>query len=89
MDIREKNDMNIATNKKTGQQVIYLNNAWVPIEDTASNATGGRAYFAAGKWHTDETSKQREVQNLVENTLGSNTTPKQSLPKRSLLGAIS
>jgi len=89
MDIREKNDMNIATNKKTGQQVIYLNNAWVPIEDTASNATGGRAYFAAGKWHTDETSKQREVQNLVENTLGSNTTPKQSLPNRSLLGAIS
>jgi hypothetical protein len=43
-----------ATNPETGERVILVGNAWQPIEKSATNDTGAKAYLSGGKWHTEE-----------------------------------
>lgn len=40
-----------ATNKETGEQVVFLDGEWVPVERTATNKeTGEKRLFAKGAW---------------------------------------
>lgn len=43
-----------ATNPKTGEQAALVNNQWLPIEETATNKEGKKAYRIGGKWMVDE-----------------------------------
>lgn len=43
-----------ATNPDTGERVVLIGDAWQPIEKSATNESGAKAYLAGGKWHTDE-----------------------------------
>lgn len=47
-----------ATNPDTGERVILIGDAWQPIEKSATNESGAKAYLAGGKWHTDETTSE-------------------------------
>jgi hypothetical protein len=42
-----------ATNPETGARVALVGDTWTPIEQTASNDKGEKAYLIAGKWITD------------------------------------
>lgn len=43
-----------ATNPKTGERVILINNEWKPVEQSATNPQGVKAYKVGGSWLTDE-----------------------------------
>jgi hypothetical protein len=43
-----------ATNPKTGERAALVDGKWLPIEDTATNAEGKKAYRIGGKWMLDE-----------------------------------
>jgi hypothetical protein len=47
-----------ATNPDTGDRVILIGDAWQPIEKSATNEAGAKAYLAGGKWHTDDTASE-------------------------------
>lgn len=44
-----------ATNPKTGERVILINDEWKPVEQSATNQQGVKAYKVGGAWLTDET----------------------------------
>jgi len=44
-----------ATNPETGDRVILIGDAWQPIEKSATNEAGAKAYLSGGKWHTEDT----------------------------------
>jgi len=44
-----------ATNPETGERIVLIGDSWQPIEKSASNESGAKAYLAGGKWHTEET----------------------------------
>lgn len=43
-----------ATNPDTGERVVLIGDAWQPIEKSATNESGAKAYLAGGKWHTED-----------------------------------
>lgn len=43
-----------ATNPDTGERVVLIGNAWQPIEKSATNESGTKAYLTGGKWHTED-----------------------------------
>ena len=43
-----------ATNPDTGERVVLIGDAWQPIEKSASNESGSKAYLVGGKWHTED-----------------------------------
>ena len=43
-----------ATNPDTGERVVLVGDAWQPIEKSATNESGAKAYLAGGKWHTED-----------------------------------
>ena len=47
-----------ATNPDTGERVVLIGDAWQPIEKSATNDSGAKAYLAGGKWHTDEAASE-------------------------------
>jgi len=47
-----------ATNPDTGERVVLIGDAWQPIEKSATNESGAKAYLAGGKWHTDEAASE-------------------------------
>lgn len=47
-----------ATNPDTGERVVLIGDAWQPIEKSATNESGAKAYLAGGKWHTDEATSE-------------------------------
>lgn len=46
-----------ATNPDTGERVILVDNEWKPVEQSATNKQGVKAYKVGGAWLTDETPK--------------------------------
>ena len=46
--------MQTATNQETGQKVAFVGGEWKPIEQTATNAQGVKAYLVGGAWMQDE-----------------------------------
>lgn len=46
--------MTTATNPETGEVVILVGSEWKPVERTATNEKGEKAYLAAGQWITDK-----------------------------------
>lgn len=46
-------ELQTATNPKTGEVVVLVNNQWVKAESVASNEAGEKAYLVGGKWITD------------------------------------
>jgi len=44
-----------ATNPDTGERVVLIGDAWQPIEKSATNEAGAKAYLSGGKWHTENT----------------------------------
>src|SRR6185369_10772691 len=45
--------MPTATNPETGEKVILVGQDWVPVEKTATNDKGEKAYLAGGQWRSD------------------------------------
>jgi hypothetical protein len=45
--------MQTATNTKTGEVAVLVDNKWVKAESVASNDKGEKAYLVGGKWLTD------------------------------------
>jgi hypothetical protein len=43
-----------ATNAKTGERVVLVDNQWQPITQSATNKEGVKAYLVNDKWLTDE-----------------------------------
>jgi hypothetical protein len=58
-----------ATNPETGDRVVLIDNAWQPIEKSATNEAGAKAYLAGGKWHTEEAPKTQTPDWGVENPM--------------------
>lgn len=46
-----------ATNPETGETVALVGNQWVPVQQTASNDQGKKAYLVNNQWLTDEPAK--------------------------------
>lgn len=46
-----------ATNPETGETVALVGNQWVPVQQTASNDKGQKAYLVNNRWLTDEPAK--------------------------------
>lgn len=46
-----------ATNPETGETVALVGNQWVPVQQTASNDQGQKAYLVNNRWLTDEPAK--------------------------------
>lgn len=44
-----------ATNPETGERRAYINGEWQPIEQSATNPQGLKAYKIGGAWHVDDT----------------------------------
>src|SRR3990167_3885357 len=45
--------MQTATNPKTGEIAVLVDNKWVKADRVASNDKGEKAYLVGGKWLTD------------------------------------
>lgn len=43
-----------ATNPKTGERVVLVNDQWQPITQSATNKDGVKAYLVGDKWMTDD-----------------------------------
>lgn len=43
-----------ATNPKTGERVVLVDNEWRPITQTATNPAGNKAYLVGDRWLTDD-----------------------------------
>lgn len=46
-----------ATNPETGETVALVGNQWVPVQQTATNDQGKKAYFVGDRWLSDEPAK--------------------------------
>jgi len=45
--------MTTATNPETGEQLLLVGKDWVPVEKTATNDKGEKAYLVGGQWRQD------------------------------------
>jgi hypothetical protein len=67
-----------ATNPDTGERVVLIGDAWQPIEKSATNEAGAKAYLAGGKWHTENTKavpKDRSFLETLETIEAAGTRP--------------
>lgn len=55
-----------ATNPDTGERVVLIGDAWQPIEKSATNESGAKAYLAGGKWHTENTKAPPKEKSFLE-----------------------
>ena len=44
-----------ATNPQTGERVVLVDGAWMPLDSTATGPNGSKAFLAGGRWITDDT----------------------------------
>ena len=49
--------MTIATNPQTGETVVLVGSEWKPVEQTATNSNGVKAYLVGNSWIEDKESK--------------------------------
>ena len=47
-----------ATNPDTGERLVLVNDAWKPIEKSATNDAGAKAYLVGGNWLTEDMAKE-------------------------------
>ena len=47
-----------ATNPDTGERLVLVNDAWKPIEKSATNDAGAKAYLIGGNWLTEDMAKE-------------------------------
>lgn len=67
-----------ATNPDTGERVVLIGDAWQPIEKTATNEAGAKAYLSGGKWHTENTKappKDKSFLEVLETVEAAGTRP--------------
>jgi len=55
-----------ATNPDTGERVVLIGDAWQPIEKSATNEAGAKAYLSGGKWHTENTKAPPKDKSFLE-----------------------
>jgi hypothetical protein len=67
-----------ATNPDTGERVVLIGDAWQPIEKSATNEAGAKAYLSGGKWHTENTKappKDKSFLEVLETVEAAGTRP--------------
>jgi hypothetical protein len=58
--------MATATNPETGEKLVLSGDKWLPVEQTATDQSGRKAYLAAGQWVTEESvNEPTSVQSAV------------------------
>ena len=56
-----------ATNKQTGERLAYIDGQWVPVEQSATNDDGRKAYKIGGKWVVDDERQEPSVVDQAKN----------------------
>jgi len=77
--------MKTATNPETGARVVFVGGKWEPIEQSATNSQGGKAYRVYGKWITQDqetatqTAPERDISAVGATGQGLNVGMAQTL----------
>lgn len=70
-----------ATNPETGDRIININGEWKPIEQSATNKHGQKAYLVGGEWLTPDikTEKVPGILDTLETVIAGGTRPFQKM----------